>query len=144
MKEKINQFFNANYGYIYIAMCACFILYSVYKNAEHNLGVDKLKQKLAESEATIKALKKANDSLAAYVTTQESQILAKDNAIEFFKLKDESVQRKLETITANLKTLNDKYEKASHYATNFNSDSLIHYFTDYDRLHYKAPEQYPN
>jgi septal ring factor EnvC (AmiA/AmiB activator) len=127
MKQKIIDFFEKNVHYIFMVVMvimAGYATWSVYKETENNLNVNKLKEKLAQSEATIKALKKSNDSLAAYVVTQQSQILAKDNAIEFFKLKDEAVQRKIETINANLKTLNDKYEKASHYATNFNSDIL--------------------
>lgn len=102
------------------------------------LSVNTLEEKLQQTEQNLNILQKQRDSLNVYITSQESQMLAKDNLIEFFKLKDESLQNKLDNINIEIKSLNNKYEKATHITDHYTTDSIVLYFSKYDRLHYKT------
>ncbi|MEI7510517.1 MAG: hypothetical protein WCJ62_13760 [Flavobacterium sp.] len=78
--------------YLKVLAIALIILFSFVYGVSHfmqyTLGVENLKKSILEKEQLIKGLKLSNDSLSNFISTQKDAMLAKDNLIEFFKLKD--------------------------------------------------------
>ena len=131
-------------SYLKVLVIALIILFSFVYGVSHfmqyTLGIENLKKRILEKEQLIKGLKLSNDSLSNFISTQKDAMLAKDNLIEFFKLKDGALVYKIENINTQIKNLSSSYEKASHFTANYNSDSIVFYFSKYSRYNYKTSQ----
>jgi cell division protein FtsB len=140
MKQKLIDFLNTRYGLLSVVLVILILLssYTIWRATTGVLGVNRLKEKLAIAESNLIQLKKQRDSAFAYIESQQSQILAKDNLIEFFKLKDDAQKNQLWSINKSLQNLNNKYEEASHFTDHYDADSILLYFSKFPRYHKAA------
>ena len=117
--------------YSILTMCIVITVDSFNKRFNNMQNVTGLKQKVDAIKLENKQLLKQNLQASNYIDSLKSVLVAKQNEITWYALKDQAVVAKLYEINHHLINLNIKYEKANERVANFNSDSIIRYFSNY-------------
>jgi hypothetical protein len=132
--KKVIEFFSINDSKIifsiFLIVVFIILIFNINSTLNRIQNVTGLKQKLAAIKLENKQLLEQNNQASNYIDSLKSVLLAKQNEITWYAMKDQAVVAKLYEINHHLINLNIKYEKANDRVANFNSDSIIRYFSN--------------